>query len=219
MKFTSFWVSAVVALSIQPCAHSSPAASVMPAGSGYPRTNIDATSLVVEASLNNVSEAAEQLEKRLKDLDKEMNRHEEFETWNGMFGPTAPLYGEYSPADMMSIGPGLSTDFREGPPLPPRQDVVDKDSGAIKETTARVTDALQSTRLPSGVPDNIKARWESLQSTADSLRRDWQQLNTLLQDADYDQRQVSKFAKQYRDDAIGLRDQCKKISQMLKKEG
>lgn len=197
----------------------SPPASLVPARNLNQPGRLDATVLVVEASLNNVSEAAEQLEKVLKDLDKEMNRHEEIESWNGMFGPTAPLYGDYSPFDQMPIGPGLSTDFREGPLLEPRPEVVNKDGAAINQNSARVTDALQSTQMPPGVPDTIMVRWQNLQSTSDMVKRDLQKLNAFLQDPDYDQREVSKFVKQYRDDAVGIREQCKKIAQLLRKDG
>lgn len=199
-------------------AFASPAASVLPGGNVSPGSKINATALVVESSLNNVIEAVEHLEKALKDLDKEMNRHEELETWNGMFGPTSALYGDYSPFDMMPIGPGLTTDYTDGPLLPPRSEFVSKYAESISQLTGKCADTLQSTKLPS-VPDTVTARWETVQDTASSLQQDLQKLNSLLRDANYDQREVSRFTRKYRDDAAGIKDQCKKLAQLLKREG
>jgi hypothetical protein len=199
--------------------HSTPAPSMVPSRQPYPQTKVDPTSLVVEASLNNVVEACDHLEKALRDLDKEMNRHEEDESWNGMFMPTAPLYGNYSPADMMPIGPGLSTDFHEGPLLEPRQDVVAKDGTLINQSAASVQQILRNSRLPQGVQDGISVRWQTMQSSSDQFDQDLKKLNSFLQDPDYNQIDVSKLLKQFRQDTIDVKDQCRKIAQMLRHEG
>lgn len=192
-----------------------PAASIVPGRSG-PHTSVEPTNLVVEASLNNVHDAAEQLERNIHALYREMTRHSEVDSWNGLFEPAPSYYGSYSPAYMMPVGPGLETDVSDGPLMEPRDEVVNKCGAAINQNNGKVCDVLQSTKLPAGAPSAVTARWEALQSTSASLKSDCQKLNAFLQDPDYDQTKVSKFLTLYRDDATGLKNQCKKIAQMLR---
>lgn len=192
-----------------------PAASIVP-GRSAPQTSVEPTSLVVEASLNNVHDAAEQLERGIKALYHEMNRHEEAESWSGIFEGTGPQYGNYSTDAMMPIGSGLESSFTQGPLLEPRDAVVNKVGADIAQFNGKVCDVLTSTKLPTGVPDTITARWQNLQGTTAALKTDCQKLTALLKDPDYDQQTVSKLLISYRDDAVGLKDQCKKIAQMLR---
>lgn len=212
---TGVLLVALLASVQQQGAFAAPAASIVPGRSG-PQTSVEPTSLVVEASLNNVHDAAEQLERNIKALYREMNRHSEVESWNGLFEPAPSYYGSYSPAYMMPIGPGLETDVEDGPLLEPRDEVVNKVSAAINQNNGKVCDVLQSTKLPPGVPDTVIGRWAALQGTSAALKSDCQKLNAFLKDPDYDQQKVSTFLKLYGDDATGLKNQCKKIAQMLR---
>ena len=215
---TAILLIAVLTSSGPLCAAAAPAASVVPGRNAGPHGSLEPICLVVEASMNNVVEAADQLERKIKDLYAEMNRHEQVESRTGMFEQTGTAFGNFSPDFIMPMGPGLDADVSDGPLLDPRQDVVDKAGAAINETTVKVADVMKSTSMPAGVKNNVIAHWEVLQTLVDSLKRDWQKLNALLLDPDYDQRQVSKLLLLYRADTIGVKEQCKKVAQMLRHE-
>lgn len=167
---------------------------------------------LLEAQFDLMHKSKDEVDHDLGHIDAEFNRHDEYPTSAWFDDSWYP--GNYD--EGMMWGPGMGLGLQEGPPLPPRKDVLEKWMAHLNTDIQSLSQQAQGVALPSGTPSDLTVQVQVLQGIVPTLQGDYSKLAALLSAPQLDRTQITEQTDRIKDDVSGIDVLRKRVHRLLK---